>query len=344
MDETSSLPFAHGGPLLRGVLRAKPEDFFVDEQLGFEPDGEGEHVFVRVEKRGANTDWVARQLAQHAGVDSAAVSYAGLKDRHAVTRQTFSLHLPGKADPDWSTLRSAEFQVVSAARHRRKLQRGALEGNAFRIVVRDIEGDRASAHSRLAAIRQSGVPNYFGEQRFGRGAGNLARAQSMFAGRRVARHERGILLSAARSRLFNLVLAERVRRNDWNRALEGDVWMLSGSQSIFGPEPLSDELRGRLERGDIAPTGPLWGAGDLRTSAEAGKIERAVEDENEPVVRGLVAAGLRQERRTLVLRAPDIVCEWLSARELAMRFSLNKGSYATVFIRELVESSGAFED
>jgi len=343
MDETSSLPYAHGGPVLRGTLRTAPEDFFVDEQLGFEPDGEGEHVFVRVEKRGANTDWVARQIARHAGVDAAAVSYAGMKDRNAVTRQTFSLHLPGKSDPDWSTLESPEFRVLSAARHRRKLQRGALEGNTFRIVVRDIEGDPASAELRLAEIRSSGVPNYFGEQRFGRGEGNLVRAQAMFAGRRVARHERGILLSAARSHLFNLVLGERVRRGDWNRDVEGDVWMLSGSQSIFGPEPLSEELRARLACGDIAPTGPLWGAGDLRTSGAPGEIERNIGTGHEPIVRGLSMSGLRQERRTLVLRAPDITSERLSARELVMSFSLNKGSYATVVIREIIESTSVFE-
>ena len=145
MSESEDLPYAYGGPPLRGTLRATPEDFFVDEDLGFEPDGAGEHVFVRVEKRGANTEWVARELARFAGVGPDAVSYAGMKDRHAVTRQTFSLHLPGKPDPDWSTLEHAEFRVLDSARHSRKLKRGALKGNAFQIVLRDVTGDRGAA-------------------------------------------------------------------------------------------------------------------------------------------------------------------------------------------------------
>ncbi len=195
---------------MRGILRAAPEDFFVDEDLGFAADGLGEHVFVRLEKRGANTDFVAKELARFAGVRPDAVSYAGMKDRHAVTRQTFSIHLPGKADPDWSALLHAEFRVLEAVRHSRKLQRGALKGNRFRIVLRDVQGDSDAAGKVVEAICAQGVPNYFGEQRFGREAANVGKAHVMFKGKRVQRHERSLLLSAARSHLFNAVLAERV--------------------------------------------------------------------------------------------------------------------------------------
>ena len=139
MNATGSieLPFAHGGPPLSGTLRATPEDFYVEEDLGFEPEGSGEHAFVRVEKRGANTEWVARQLAGFAGVSPNSVSYAGMKDRHAVTRQTYSVHLPGKPDPDWHALAQAEFRVLEARRHNRKLKRGAHKSNAFRIILRN---------------------------------------------------------------------------------------------------------------------------------------------------------------------------------------------------------------
>ncbi|MDE1886182.1 MAG: tRNA pseudouridine(13) synthase TruD, partial [Xanthomonadaceae bacterium] len=188
------LPYAFGGPPLRGVLRATPEDFFVDEDLGFAPGGSGEHVFVRVEKRGANTDFVAKELARFAGVRTEAVSYAGLKDRHAITRQTFCVHMPGKADPDWAALAHAEFRVLAAARHGRKLQRGALKGNRFRIVLREVHGDSAVAERVVESIRAQGVPNYFGEQRFGRDAANVERAKAMFSGKRVQRHERSLLL------------------------------------------------------------------------------------------------------------------------------------------------------
>jgi tRNA pseudouridine13 synthase len=331
------LPFAYGGPPLRGVMRATPEDFFVDEELGFEPEGAGEHAFVRIEKRGANTEWVARQLARLAGVSPNAVSYAGMKDRHAVTRQTFSIHLPGRRDPDWDSLQHPEFHVLDCRRHSRKLKRGAHKANVFRIVLRDINGDREAAERCLAQLAAGGVPNYFGEQRFGRGGDNLERARAMFAGRRVQRHEQGLLLSAARSYLFNRLLAERVLAGNWNQALDGEVWMLAGSHSIFGPEPLTPELSARLTSGDIDPTGPLWGVGELRSAGAVAALERDAAAPVDDLVRGLVACGLRQERRALVLRPLDLVANWLTDSALELRFSLNKGLYATVLIREICD-------
>jgi len=335
--EQVGLPFAYGGPPLRGVMRATPEDFFVDEELGFEPEGAGEHAFVRVEKRGANTEWVARQLARLAGVGPNAVSYAGMKDRHAVTRQTFSIHLPGRPDPDWTSLQHPEFRVLDCRRHSRKLKRGAHKANAFRIVLRDVSGDRAAADACLQRIAASGVPNYFGEQRFGRGGDNLERARAMFAGRRVQRHEQGLLLSAARSYLFNRVLAQRVDAGNWNQALDGEVWMLAGSHSIFGPEPPTPELVARHASGDIDPTGPLWGAGELRSMGEVAKIEQDNAERDNDLIQGLVRCGLRQERRALVLRPLDLAATWLADSALDLRFKLNKGLYATVLIREICD-------
>ncbi len=331
----NDLPYAYGAPPLTATLRATPEDFAVDEDLGFVADGAGEHVFLRVEKRGANTDFVARELARFAGVGVEAVSYAGLKDRHAVTRQTFSLHLPGKRDPEWVTLAHPEFRVLESARHSRKLKRGALKGNAFQIVLRDVSGDRAVADRLIQAIASRGVPNYFGEQRFGRGGANIERALSMFAGRRVPRHERSLLLSAARSHLFNCVLSARVERNQWNRPLDGEVWMLAGSHSIFGPEALTPDLIERHARGDIDPTGPLWGEGDLRCVAEVAELERAIAVRHSVLAAGLVANGLRQERRALALRPGDLAARWTDETQLELRFNLGSGSYATAVLREL---------
>ena len=329
------LPYAYGGPPLRGVLRVAPADFFVDEDLGFVPDGAGEHVLVRVEKRGANTDWVARELARYAGVGPDAVSYAGLKDRHAVTRQTFSVQLPLKREVDWAGLQHAEFRVLEAVRHGRKLKRGALRGNFFRIVLREVGGDRAAAEDVLARIAAHGVPNYFGEQRFGRDAANVDRALAMFAGRRVQRHERSLLLSAARSDLFNRVLAARVERRDWNRPLDGEVWMLAGSHSIFGPEPLTQELLDRHARADIEQTGPLWGEGELRTRGAVQELEAAIGAEHALLTAGLVSHGLRQERRALCLRPKDLLARWLSEPALELSFALEAGAYATVLLREI---------
>ena len=332
----SELPYAHGGPPLTGTLRASPDDFFVDEDLGFAPDGAGEHLFLRVEKRGANTDFVARELARYAGIAADAVSYAGLKDRHAVTRQTFSLHLPGKRiEPDWMALQHAEFRILDVARHSRKLKRGALKGNRFRIVLRDVAGDRAAAEGRIKAITEAGVPNYFGEQRFGRGGANVERALAMFAGRRVQRHERSLLLSAARSYLFNGVLAERVEGGNWRTPLDGEVWMLAGTHSIFGPEPISPDLARRFAEGDIGLTGALWGKGALRSGGEVAQIENAVAERHAQLASGLEANGLNQERRTLALHPSGLCVNWLAERDLELVFSLPAGAYATVVLREI---------
>jgi len=329
------LPYAYGGPPLRGILRATSEDFFVDEDLGIATDGAGEHVFVRVEKRGANTDWVARELARYADVTPDSVSYAGLKDRHAVTRQTFSVQVPLKREVDWTGLQHPEFRVLDAVRHGRKLKRGALRGNFFRIVLRDVSGDRAAADNVLTRITAQGVPNYFGEQRFGREGANVDKALAMFAGKRMQRHERSLLLSAARSHLFNRVLAARVECGDFNRAREGEVWMLAGSHSIFGPEPLTSELIDRHARGDIDQTGPLWGEGELRTSGAVKELEMAIGADHPQVTSGLAANGLRQERRALSLRPKDLRAQWLSDSALELSFGLEAGTYATVLLREI---------
>ena len=333
----SELPFAHGGPPLVARLRATPEDFRVDEDLGFAPDGAGEHVFVRVEKRGANTDWVARELAKYAGVAPDAVSYAGMKDRHAVTRQTFSVAVPVKREVDWQALRHDEFRVLDAARHGRKLKRGALRGNAFVIVLADVAGDRDAAERVLARIRERGVPNYFGEQRFGRDAANVERALAMFAGRRVQRHERSLLLSAARSQLFNSVLSQRVEAGDWDAAREGEVWMLDGRHSIFGPEPLTPELVARAVAHDIHPTGPLWGRGALRSTGDTAALEQSIAAAGQALADGLEQAGLEQERRSLRLCPQGVEWEW-SATSLSVAFALPAGCYATAVLRELART------
>jgi len=330
------LPRAYGTPPLTAVLRSIPEDFRVEEILGYEPDGEGEHAFLWVEKREANTDWVARELARFAGVSTMNVGYAGLKDRHAVTRQAFTVQLPGKADPDWSAFPHADVKVLSSTRHKRKLKRGALRGNRFVLVLRDVQGDRSRAEEVLQAIATRGVPNYFGEQRFGREGGNVAQARAMFAGRRVDRDKRSILLSAARSHIFNHVLAARVERDAWDKPLEGEIWSLAGSRSWFGPEPFDDVLAARLAQGDIHPSGPLWGQGDLHAVGAAGELEREVSAAFSDLADGLVAARMDQERRPLRLLPKDLRWQWLEDNTLELSFELPAGAYATVVVRELI--------
>ena len=331
----SELPYACGTPPLAARLRASPEDFQVEEILGYDADGAGEHVLLWVEKRGANTDWVARELARFAGVAPVAVGYAGMKDRHAVTRQTFSVQLAGKPDPDWSTFPHAEVNVLAATRHSRKLKRGALRGNRFALVLREVRGDRDAAEQVLQQMAARGVPNYFGEQRFGREGGNVAQARAMFGGRRVERDKRSFLLSAARSQIFNEVLAARVERQVWDTPLEGEIWSLAGSRSWFGPEPFTDVLAERLARGDIHPSGPLWGQGEPPTQGEAGALEREIGAASQDLADGLAAARMDQERRPLRLLPQGLKWRWLPDDALELIFELPAGAYATVVVREL---------
>jgi tRNA pseudouridine13 synthase len=337
MDPKSQdLPRAHAEtPPLSGRLRHTPEDFQVEEILGYAPEGSGEHAFLWVEKRDANTDWVARELARFAGVPPLDVGYAGLKDRHAVTRQAFTVQLAGKPDPDWSAFPHGEMKVLAATRHARKLKRGALRGNRFVLVLREVRGDRERAERTLAAIAARGVPNYFGEQRFGREGGNVAQARAMFAGRRVDRAKRSILLSAARSQIFNAVLAARVERGAWDTPLDGEIWSLAGSRSWFGPEPFGDALAERLARGDIHPSGPLWGQGEPPAAGEAGALERGVAAAYADLAEGLAAARMEQERRPLRLLPKDLHWRWLGDDALELSFELPAGAYATVVMREL---------
>lgn len=330
----NTLPRAHGPAVLAARMRSTPEDFLVEEIDGFEASGSGEHLLLTVEKRGMNTAFAAAAIAKWAGIAEVGVGYAGLKDRHAVTRQRFSVHLPGREAPDVALLETPALRVLRCQRHNRKLPRGALAGNRFDLVLRDVEGDRPAIEARLAAVAAHGVPNYFGEQRFGRGGDNVANARAMFAGRRMGREQRSLLLSAARSELFNRVLARRVDDGQWDRGLDGEVWMLDGSRSVFGPEPLSAHLQARAAAFDIHPTAPLWGRGGLRSAAEALALEiSALAGEDAAGLRdGLERAGLRQERRATRLRPANLAWAWTGDRTLGLRFELPPGCYATAVL------------
>jgi tRNA pseudouridine13 synthase len=332
-----TLPYAFGEPPAHATLRASNADFVVVEDLGFAPDGNGEHVFVRLLKDDANTAWVADQLARFCGVAPNLVSYAGLKDRNALTEQTFSVHLPGKLTPDFSQAKLAGVQILSVQRHSRKLHRGALKGNRFEIVLRALRGEHDAVEHRIATIAAHGVPNYFGEQRFGHDHGNIEQARALFANprKRVPRHLESLYLSAARSEIFNQLLAARVTAGNWNTLITGDVPMLEGSHSVFGPEPITPELLARAAALDLHPTGPLWGKGTLRSTDAAAELEQAAALVCADLAAGLSARGLNQERRALRLAVPNLRHEWLETHALKLHFSLPPGCYATTVIREI---------
>ncbi len=336
----SPLAYAFGEPVASGILRQQAEDFNVEEVLGFEPEGEGEHVFLWIEKTGLNTQQLAEQLAKFAKVPVRQVSYSGMKDRHAVTRQWFSVHLPGNKTLEWESLNSPAIKVLKHSRHLRKLRRGAHRANRFVITIKELAGDVDNVLARLETIATRGVPNYFGEQRFGHGGRNLQQAQRWFNGEfKPKRHQQGLYLSAARSYLFNQLLTQRVVDKNWDQLLPGELAMLDGSHSIFSCATETSgegDLAERLLSGDIHPTGPMAGkAGNLSCSAEVLQLESAVLQTYPALCEGLEKAGLSAQRRALRMIPSDL--QWqLQANSLEIAFSLPSGCFATAVVRELV--------
>ncbi len=334
-------PYAYGNPSGTGVIKTRPDDFIVDELLPFVPEGDGEHVFLQVEKSGENTEYVARLLARYAGVRQRDVGFAGLKDRHAVTTQWFSIWLPGVEGPDWKQLQAENISIKSICRHVRKLKRGVISENKFNILIRNWQGDPEETEKQLLKIRVHGFPNYFGLQRFGHQGRNVAKAMALFRGERYKRAQKSMYLSAARSWLYNQILAERVIQDNWNQLLSGDVCQLNQCKSVFAmtqPDTLLDQ---RVRKGDIHPTAVLWGGGDLETSAEAEAIEKSVLDRFPDLKKGLENFGLTTDRRSLRV-LPDAL-HWKHCAEDSswkISFSLPPGAYATSLLREVIRVGG----
>ena len=325
---------ALGEPLATARIRSTPADFLVIEELGFEPCGDGEHDYLFLEKTGQSTERVAGELARFAGVRRAAVGYSGMKDRQAVTRQWFSVPRTPAGAADWQLFHCAGVSVLSCQQHARKLKRGVHRRNRFRLVLRDVEDPSDSLDERLRCLREEGMPNYFGEQRFGWSGGNLSMAESLFAGRRLARHKRSIALSAARSLIFNDVLSARVQDGSWGALQDGDVAGLDGTGSVFTVDAVDDELRSRAAALDLHPTGPLWGAGDTPASGAVAALEAATATQHAGLAAGL-EKHTKRARRALRCRIADL--EWQAdGNVLTLGFVLPRGSFATALLRELV--------
>ena len=370
--------YAYGGPVAKGKIKAIPEDFFVDELLGFEPSGDGEHVFLHIEKRCLTTLAVRDKIAKLASCQSMDVGYSGLKDKWAVTRQWFSVYLPGGDSLNWQSLAepaasdegravnsAAYVKLLSVCRHSKKLRRGVHKANAFRLVISSLESnsdqDANALYDQLArkitAFCQQGVPNYFGEQRFGKK--NLPKARALFASnKRMPREQRSLCLSAARSYLFNRVLSARITAGNWSTYLDGDVLMLDGSRSRFvlgagdddrgsddsshdsghdsSNKQISAHIEQRLAQGDIHLSGPMCGRGCSGVTSAAEQFEAESIADEVSLVEGLDRQGVDVARRPLRFIPKQL--DWsLESGKCHLSFVLPTGSYATVLVRELVE-------
>jgi tRNA pseudouridine13 synthase len=339
-----TLPRAYGDALGPATIRTVPEDFRVTEIPLITPDGEGEHCWLYIRKRNSNTPWVASRLASFAGVSPREVSYAGMKDRNAVTEQWFSVQLPGRAGPDWKAINNDDFEVLEAKRHSRKLKTGALRGNRFQLRLRGVASDPSQIEARLEQLKR-GVPNSFGPQRFGRGGDNLVQAERLLARprARVSRNKRSIWLSAVRSALFNRVLAARIEAGNWNTALAGDAFQLDGKSAVFTVPEVDDEIRVRVVGGDIHPTGPLCGSGDPLVSGLAAGLEQSTLEPYRDWIDGLDAFRMQHARRALRVIPGDLVWSQEADDQCLLDFSLPAGSYATSLLYEVFEVKTAHE-
>lgn len=333
-----NLVWLFGQPLASGVLKASEDDFKVSEELGYELDGEGEHLFVRVEKRGCNTQFVAEQLARFAKIAAKSVSYAGLKDKHAVTEQWFCLHVPGKADIDFSLFELDGCKVLQAVRHRRKLRIGNLQGNHFQLVLRKID-NKDDVESRLQRIAESGAINYFGSQRFGLNGNNLVQAERWAKGEIQVRErkKRSFYLSSVRSFLFNRIASQRVSQQLEQKALLGDALQLAGRGSWFVAS--SDELEQLQERvlnHELMITAPLPGGNDLGSQNDALLFEQEQLSDYNHFIHLLQQERLDVTRRAILVRPQQFSWQWQDEQTLTLQFSLPAGSFATSLVRELI--------
>ena len=337
-------PTSFGRRFATARIKSLPADFFVDEDLSLPGDitDGGEHLCLRLEKVGDNTDYVARQLAAMSGCRHFDVGFCGLKDRHAVTRQWFSIYRPGMEDEDSEYTRQVaeHWPVLAQHRQARKLRRGDHRGNRFELVLKGVVGDTADIDAALARVRDLGCPNYFGPQRFGHGGANLDKALTMDptklnrrGGRNVKKRGRGrstsgssdtknvLYFSAARSWLFNEVLAHRVENGTWLEPLEG--------------EP------GACENQGLLITGPLWGDGGTEAVSVQGEIERAVVAEHPQLAAVFSTTRMKPERRPLKMKPEGFEWQWQGNDQLRLTFWLAPGQYATTLLDDVFDITDA---
>lgn len=327
--------YLHGKPQASAKFKTLPEDFVVTENLGFELTGEGENLFLLIEKTQLNTQQVCEYLAKFFGRRLRDIGYAGLKDKQSVSRQWFSLQMNVKQQPDLSQLGSENIRLISHSRHSKKLKIGALKSNNFDILLRDIT-DFNDAAQRLDKIKHLGVPNYFGLQRFGFKGNNLNWADRMAKGEEIKNKKiKGFALSASRSFMFNQVVHHRLEQNLFMQPANGDVFILSGSNSFFQQE-VDEQILKRIEQGDIQISAPLFGKGEFDTIGQVQELETQILNQTPSWQKLLIDNGLKQERRSIIVKPENL--NWQQQNnDLRVSFDLPTGCFATSVLRECVD-------
>ena len=327
-----------------GVIRREPEDFRVEERPLYWPVGQGEHLYVRVTKRGLSTPDMVSYFASALGVKARCIGVAGLKDAHAVTTQMVSIQ--GIREDAVSRLRADEriVGIEVLGWHRNRLRTGHHAGNIFHLVVRDIApGASESIGAVLDELSRRGMPNYFGPQRQGRSGLNYEQGAALLRDERrraqMPRQQRLWFLHAYQSFLFNRVVAARIGRID--RVLPGDWAVKHINGACFQVEDAEVEQK-RADQFEISPTGPLFGSRAPWATGEPGELERTVMaqfgETPESLSRAAAACGFRGERRPLRVRLDNL--NWsVDGSTLTLSFGLAPGGYATSVLRELMKKA-----
>lgn len=336
-QDFADLPRAYNKPVHSARFRQLPEHFQVDEELDFKPCGHGDHLYLKIRKTNTNTHWLMEQLAGKTGLSRVDIGYAGRKDRFAVTSQWFSLHLPGHKTINLSDFQTDEYQVIEQIRHTHKLRTGELRGNHFKLQLVDFEGDYSDFQKRTEIIARDGFPNYFGPQRFGHNFSNIDKARNMLAGKsRVRdRNKRSIYLSAARSFLFNLVLAKRIELGIWQKPVAGDRFWDHSENRLTDTLEQNDELLSRLKQGELSITGPMFGDGESHVSDAALELENESLATESDLCKGIANSRVKWQRRPLRSVPENLSCS-NNQQGVEITFFLNSGSYATSLLRELL--------
>lgn len=330
--------FAHATPppTVSASLRQTPNDFIVDETLAYELTGEGEHVYLYIRKRGLTTIAIAERLAKFANMRLRDIGYAGLKDKYAVTTQWFSLYLPQRPQIDWDAFNDDRVQILIVTQHQKKCRIGAVKQNTFAITLRDyaIPEDFSA---RLQQLQQQGMPNYFGEQRFGNHGDNLRKAEALLKGELTVKNHRlrGIYYSSARSWVFNQILSARVAAHNYFQAIPGDVMQHVGRRGYFSIENVDEEILQRVSTREIVPAGPLWGKGEHYVSGEAACYEKEALAQCENLCNGLVEHKVELAYRPFVVFPGELEAQQLAADVMKLTFTLPRGAFATSLLREL---------
>jgi len=342
-NEFTSWPRLLEAPSYTGAIRTLPEDFQVEEIPAYLPGGEGQHLFLLIEKISLTTEEVIRELAGQLGVPRHSIGSAGLKDRRALCRQWLSL--PAEAERRLGGFSKEGIKILDARRHRNKLRTGHLRGNRFRILVRGLDPScRPEMERRLGELARRGFPHYFGPQRFGRNFNNLDQGLAVMNGKLKLRDGRKVrfVLSTVQSWLFNRVLAARLERGWFGRALVGDLLAFETGRFFLCTEPDKDQPR--VDRLEVHPTGPLFGPDMNQPQGEPEAMERAALESSglSPEVFERFARFTWGGRRPL-RAVPKNVSVEQAPEGLWLCFSLPSGAYATSLLRELIEVQDAGE-